>query len=391
MTVKAVILALDGVVFCDSVADYERSCRQMETNFVEADLARANRVATEALVSPERTPIMSNHALLQAVTRRELDISAVALEQKSTTFYTEAFPSLRELSQVARAFAPLFTELRERNLLCGLLTDVRFPGHAAHRRLEWASMACENWGFIAHSETVHFAATDTALFAEIVARLGVEPDEALFVGAEAAQLAAARRAGLCVFAVNGVPQTTADCCLDGAGSLDTLLKRIRAGWLRELTPRPLTREQVLAELRGNIGALYGLLAEVKDQQWHMRPEPAEWTIVQILCHLLERETEEQLPRIQRIVAEDSPFIVAPMPTSASIEPCSESGWQVAESFAAARARTLSYLGELAVMDWQRSARHSIFGPTTLIEMAHFTAQHDRLHLNQLCQTLGKCE
>jgi hypothetical protein len=26
-----------------------------------------------------------------------------------------------------------------------------------------------------------------------------------------------------------------------------------------------------------------------------------------------------------------------------------------------------------------------------LEMAHFTAQHDRLHLNQICQTLGKCE
>ena len=61
-----------------------------------------------------------------------------------------------------------------------------------------------------------------------------------------------------------------------------------------------------------------------------------------------------------------------------------------QCFRQARERTIALLAGLRPDQWNRPARHSIFGLTNLLEMAHFTAQHDRLHITQLCQTLGKC-
>ena len=58
---------------------------------------------------------------------------------------------------------------------------------------------------------------------------------------------------------------------------------------------------------------------------------------------------------------------------------------------AERQRTVDFLAALPAETWDRPARHSIFGPTTLLEVANFTATHDRLHLQQICQTIGRCE
>ena len=63
----------------------------------------------------------------------------------------------------------------------------------------------------------------------------------------------------------------------------------------------------------------------------------------------------------------------------------------AEIFAEERQQTVAFLNDLPPEAWTRPARHSIFGPTTLLEMANFTATHDRLHIQQICQTLGRCE
>jgi hypothetical protein len=64
---------------------------------------------------------------------------------------------------------------------------------------------------------------------------------------------------------------------------------------------------------------------------------------------------------------------------------------VAYQFAQERENTLTLLASLTEDDWRRPATHSIFSNTTLLEMAHFTARHDRMHITQICQTLGRCD
>ena len=113
-------------------------------------------------------------------------------------------------------------------------------------------------------------------------------------------------------------------------------------------------------------------------------------MMQTLCHLLETEQTVHRPRLQQIMAEENPFLPPTTPPSPDTPPCSEDGPHIAQAFLTQRLETMTWLRTLQPAHWQRPARHSIFGLTTLLEMAQFTAQHDRLHISQICQTLGKC-
>jgi hypothetical protein len=146
------------------------------------------------------------------------------------------------------------------------------------------------------------------------------------------------------------------------------------------------------EMRGNIGALFGVIAPAQPHFWQQHPDPQEWSPIQIVCHLVESEIKVQRPRQERILAEENPFLPITQPPLSARDavPCGDEGYSVAERFMKERMTTLNWLRQLAPDDWMRRARHSTFGPTTLLEMAQFTAQHDRLHISQLCQTLGQC-
>jgi hypothetical protein len=52
-------------------------------------------------------------------------------------------------------------------------------------------------------------------------------------------------------------------------------------------------------------------------------------------------------------------------------------------FIGGRKVLLELLASLAPEDWQRTARHTIFGPTDLMELIGIIAGHDRLHIQQI--------
>ena len=161
-------------------------------------------------------------------------------------------------------------------------------------------------------------------------------------------------------------------------------------WDARLAATPLSPAMLAPQFMGNLAALHGLLSEVKAHQWLQQPDPDEWSIMQILCHLEDTETSVHQARLRAIAEQDNPFIRALPPPGPHLPPCHDDGHAVMASFHRERLATMDLLDALKPDEWRRPARHSIFGLTTLMEMAYFTAQHDRLHINQLCQTLGKC-
>jgi hypothetical protein len=52
-------------------------------------------------------------------------------------------------------------------------------------------------------------------------------------------------------------------------------------------------------------------------------------------------------------------------------------------FLAARVRLVRQLEKLTESEWQRMARHAIFGPTRLQELVSFIVTHDQSHLQQI--------
>lgn len=316
------------------------------------------------------------------------DIPLDELQGGLNAFYELDYPKLKNCVKKVEVVNALLDYLNACELAVVIATNPLYPPHAIQQRLHWAGLPSnfEAYAYVSHTDNSHFTKPNPAYYAEIIARVGVEPDETIMVGdSPRNDIYPAQALGLHTFYVND----------DGAGdgTLSDFFHFVRdLGMLENLTSNPLKPAMILPQYQGNIGALYGLIAQVKPNFWEQHPDPNEWSIMQILCHLEESEREVQRPRLERIKQEENPFLVSPnAPPGPQTAPCDNDGYRVAKRFVEERLKTIKFIEGLMPEDWQRPARHSIFGPTTLLEMAHFTAQHDRLHLNQLCQTIGGCE
>jgi hypothetical protein len=109
----------------------------------------------------------------------------------------------------------------------------------------------------------------------------------------------------------------------------------------------------------------------------------------VLCHLRDVEREVFLPRFTKIIAEENPFIpgIDSDAWAQERQYIFQDGQQALAAFVASRKETLSLIDGLSPEGWQRPARHAIFGPTHLRELASFVADHDRLHIQQIFRLL----
>ncbi len=346
-----------------------------------AELATAYEAAiTQA--SFQRDMMTCNADFLAGLVAEALGSNRESMQADLDAFFAQLNDALSERFVADACAGPLVNQLLDQNLSVAFTVEPVYPESTVRQWLDWAGLApvVEALGFLGHSENLHVVNPDPALYAEIAARIGVEPDETIVVGhCRSMALAAASAAGLHIWQV----------C--ETATLPTFLKQIGSpSWREQHGTRPIAVEAIESQLRGNIGALYGLLAETKPHQWRQKPDPEEWSILQILCHLADAEAAVHHHRLTRILTEESPFLSSPPPPGPDLPPCHDDGNAVLNRFRDERLKTMQLLAGLAAEDWQRPARHSIFGLTTLREMATFTAQHDRLHITQLCQTLGKC-
>ncbi|MDE2748710.1 MAG: HAD-IA family hydrolase [Chloroflexota bacterium] len=384
--IKAVLLDLDNTLLHNpdrlwAAAFREQWDRCFAERYAIDGASAALRGAIHRL-NGERAAYRTNAAAMLDALSLELPLARDDLSAALAGFYKGAYLCLRALTSPVAEAVELVESLLNQNLLVAIATNPLYPAAAIEERIAWAGLAdyLSDFAFITHSENMHFAKPSPAYFAETVARVGVEPDEALVLGDSVVNdIAPAEAIGLHAWRV------------DSDNVLGGVIDHVRQlNWREAYHSRQLQYSMILPQYSGNIAALYGLLAEVKPHQWHQQPDPNEWSIMQILCHLWQSETSVHFQRLKTILAQDDPFIAAPAPPGPHIPPCHDDGYHVMRCFHDAREDTIQLLSRLAPHQWQRPARHSIFGLTNFLEMAHFTAQHDRLHITQLCQTLGKC-
>lgn len=324
----------------------------------------------------------TNSARMIESLSEELSLRPGEVADALAAFFAGSYSAVSSLTKPMSGARRLIQCLLDQGLLVAIATNPIYPEAAVLKRMAWAGLSdlVDEFAFITHSENMRHAKPDRAYFAETVARVGVEPDEALLAGdSDTNDIQPASALGIHTWHVTD------------NSDLIALNEHVhRPNWRETYLPTELSPDMMLPQFRGNMAALVGLLGEVKPHQWLQRPDPAEWSILQILCHLWVAETEVHQRRLSSILEDENPFIAAGTPPGPDIPPCHDDGQEVMLRFKDARNRTLAMLSRVPPSGWARPARHSIFGLTNLLEMAHFTAQHDRLHITQLCQTLGKC-
>jgi FMN phosphatase YigB (HAD superfamily) len=296
-------------------------------------------------------------------------------------FLTGSYLVTRNGTQPVKAAPPLVESLHALDYAVVIATNPIYPAEAIRQRLLWANLSddFDDYAFVTHAGNMHFSKPNPAYYGEILGRIGVEPDEAIMIGDSI------------VNDVRPASQIGMHTCHIDFRSLHRFADSVDQ--LENLGALPHQPEMIIPQLEGNMGALFGMIDGINPRYWNQHPDPEEWSPLQILCHLEENEDLTQRSRLERILAEDDPFIVDPGPPLGPRDavPCDTDGARVAHRFLQTRLKTLELIAGISGDQWNRRARHSIFGPTTLLEMAQFTAQHDRLHLSQLCRTIGNCE
>jgi FMN phosphatase YigB (HAD superfamily) len=308
-------------------------------------------------------------------------------------FYRTRFPRLQPWTQTVPAARAVMDWAFGAGYQVVIATSPLFPLVAIQERLRWAGVADFPYALVTAVETSHFVKPHPEYFAEILAHLGLRPDEALVVGNDwEADLVPAARLGLphyWVAAPGAVPPANTAHPV-GVGSLEAFLAWACVN-LPALQPAAPPATALPYLMAGNLAEACHLLADVPEAAWTRRPAEGEWSLVEIICHLRDVDQEVNLPRLRAVVENDNPFLSGADTDPWAIErgyPC-QSGLQARQDFAAVRQQIYTFLAGVPDAAWQRPARHALLGNTHLAELVGWILDHDRIHLAQLRATRQK--
>jgi FMN phosphatase YigB (HAD superfamily) len=312
-------------------------------------------------------------------------------------FYDEVFPTLSYVTS-RRPEAVSFTEWAfEQGYHLAISTNPLFPLKAIQHRMRWAGIFSKKFPFLAVSsfETFHFSKPHPAYLAEVLGRIGWPETPVLMVGDDVERdLTGANKLGVPVFWINnsGITLSNGQHYVE-QGSIADVRPWLEATDLSTLEPAFSTSDSILALMLASPASLQGLLKPVLQNVRTQRPVPDEWSLTEILCHLRDTEREVNLMRIKLLLEQDEPFVPARNTDQWAKERAyNEQDIEDALSeFTATRLETLGILQNLSKKEWERKARHAIFGPTNLLELVKFMADHDRLHIRQFWSTINQLE
>ena len=149
------------------------------------------------------------------------------------------------------------------------------------------------------------------------------------------------------------------------------------------------RAESIETLRQTHPTLVRLTAGISADTLDFRSAPEEWTIREILAHLVDDEMYVMRTRLERMLKEERPHLA----------PHDERKWyasrntsrdeldQLLADFATQRTASLGILDMLRETDWAREGHQPEYGTFTAEEWVEHWAAHDTVHLRQIEEAL----
>lgn len=349
--------------------------------------------ATQQMIQKSQ-PDRSLEETFDAIFYDALGVSIEEIQGAIDTFYANIFPRL----QSHTVFLPQAVDFVEQAVDLGyeivIATNPLFPRTAILQRLNWAGISLEKYPLrlVTSVENFHFAKPNPAYFAEILAQLGWPDQPAVMVGDDLHNdIIPARQIGIPAFWItsDGSKISKGSFGPTSSGTLENVLPWLQSTSYEQLIPNFETSLAQSATMRATPAALSSLAQTLPDTLLTECPQAGEWCLTEIICHLRDVDNEVNLPRIRTIIQEVNPFLpgVDTDPWAKQRQYICQNGRDALVEFAKVRIEILSLLDDLTNREWQRIARHAILGPTSLQELVSIIASHDRLHLQQIHETL----
>ncbi len=325
-----------------------------------------------------------------------LGVEREKLQFRINRFYEEIFPTLEYLTAPRTEAIELVHWALAQGIRLAVATNPLFPLAAIQHRMRWAELSPDDFPFVVVSayEDFHFSKPNPAYFAEVLGRMGWPDGPAVMVGDDPDRdLKGSTILGLPAYWVNtSNSMIPAGVNLAGRGSIGELRPWLEKTDLSVLESAFSTPEALIAVLLSTPAAINGLLMSKQKQvsvpDPTRRPVSTEWNLTEIICHMRDTEIEVNQTRLRMLLELDEPFIPAfPTDTWADERDYNNQNLvQALTEFTSARIKTVDLLSGLS-NEWQRKARHAIFGPTDLQELVKFVVEHDKLHIRQIWSTI----
>ena len=201
--IKAVLLDLEDTLLqgvnCSVGESIQQSIESVSrSNPSTAEMASAYAAALNQLAS-HRDMMTCNAEVLSGSIAESLHVSHEETEDRLDLFFAFLNETIRKYVFADPCSVPLVSALLEQNLAVALAVQPIYPETSILEWLDWTGLSPykDDLEFIACSRDLHFVKPDPAFYAEIVARIGVEPDETLLIGNCRSNVsAAAKAAGL---------------------------------------------------------------------------------------------------------------------------------------------------------------------------------------------------
>ena len=152
----------------------------------------------------------------------------------------------------------------------------------------------------------------------------------------------------------------------------------------------LDREQLIHSLEQTYPTLVQLSSTLDDAALDFRPAPDQWSIREILAHLVDDEMFVMRTRLERIIKEEHP----------QLAPHDEKKWYAARNttrdlldelladFNLQRAASIGIMRMLRETDWVRQGYQPEYGHFTAEEWLTHWVAHDATHIQQIRSNLG---
>jgi FMN phosphatase YigB (HAD superfamily) len=309
------------------------------------------------------------------------------------TFYVEDFPKLRGLTQLRPEAVRVVKQIINRGDQAAIATNPLFPLTAIQQRLNWAGLPVKDIPFVMvpSYETFHFAKPNPAYYAEYLAQLGWPKIPIVMVGNDVdSDIGAARQLGLPVFWMtkDGASNWNGSEAIPPHGEITDLIPWMDRSYLEPLHTNFTNPNSLLAVLRSTPAAL-DTLCHRQNVNLEWRPTQGEWSVGEILCHLRDVDLEVNYPRLEKAINERNPFLPGQDTDAWAIDRqySKQDSLLALSEFTKARKEMLRLLVGLDTENWERRARHAIFGPTRLNELVNIISGHDILHIQQVYKIL----
>jgi len=307
-------------------------------------------------------------------------------------FYSEEYPKLIKYVTHQPQAVELVDELVSLGYDIVIATNPLFPKTATEQRLFWAGLPVEKYPFkiVSTYENFHFSKPNPAYYIELLAQLGWLEQPVVMIGNSLENdIKPCQKIGIPAFwidddnsAVNHSFQA-----LDH-GDITESLKWIKKQ--AEIPYHPWHNLTVdINTLLTTPAAIQTITKNISLSEWYKSIAPDEWPIAEIINHLLQSDLNVNFERIKQVVDEKNPFLnKMHSDETFSVSFNSPDPVFLMNAFLDVREKLISLIKNIKPDEWNRSARHSIFGPTNLQELVDFAATHDRVHIRQIFQTIA---